>query len=128
MKNIFYDSIYPRSILMKEVVQDRIPMLSQLVNGLKVCGVLGSIQAHPDQMRAHFCIANASKDQLDNEKFNNLILVQFSNEQQKKALEINTYKYFSDFIDKLYHQGTFVNYLIMYCYYFFVLYSDLFLE
>ena len=36
----------------------------------------------PEQMKAHFC-SNTSKDQLDPEKFCDLLSVQYSNAQQK---------------------------------------------
>ena len=89
---------------MKEVVQQRIPMLSQLVNGLAVCGLLESIRANPMQMKDLFCIDSAGC-LLDNDMFVELTEAQFSQQQQKKSKEIDTHKYFCDFVDKLFHQG-----------------------
>ena len=101
-----------RSILMKEVVQQRIPMLSQLVNGLRICGVLESIQSFPRQMKDMFCKAGNLENQLTSDKFSDLLAVQFSQQQQKKALEIDTYKYFCDFVDKMFHEGNVPMYFV----------------
>lgn len=88
---------------MREVVQHRIPMLSQLVNGLSVCEILDSIRSYPAQMKDLFCRADNAQNTLDNNVFNDLIEVQFSHQPTKKALEIDTHKYFCDFVDKLFY-------------------------
>ena len=91
---------------MREVVQHRIPMLSQLVNGLSVCEILDSIRSYPAQMKDQFCRADNAQNTLDNNVFNDLIEVQFSHQPTKKALEIDTHKYFCDFVDKLFYEGS----------------------
>ena len=79
------------------VVQERLPMVSQLMVGLAPCGILAAIQANPEVMRPLFCMSHAG-EKLDEDRFMNLFKVNFSQEQQKKAKEIDTYKVFCDYV------------------------------
>jgi len=74
-----------RAILIRNVVQERLPMVSQLMEGLKPCGILAAIQTYPDEMRPLFCI-NDTGEKLHEDKFMSLFEVNFSQEQQKKGL------------------------------------------
>lgn len=65
-------------------------MLSQLVNGLAVCGVLESVKSNPIQMKDLCCKTDSAECQLDNSVFIDLTEAQFRHEQQRKALEIDT--------------------------------------
>ena len=79
-------------------------MVSQLMEGLKPCGILAAIQTYPDEMRPLFCI-NDTGEKLDEDKFLSLFEVNFSQEQQKKAKEIDTYKLFCDYVGMVGHGG-----------------------
>lgn len=94
-----------RAVLIGDVVQGRLPMVSQLMEGLTPCGILAAIQTNPEEMRALFCI-NHTGEKLDEDRFMNLFKVNFSQEQQKKAKEMNTYKLFCDYVGMVAHEGT----------------------
>ena len=53
------------------VVQERLPMVSQLMEGLAPCGILAAIQANPEVMRPLFCKSHAG-EKLDEDRFMNL--------------------------------------------------------
>ena len=55
-------------------------------------------------MRPLFCI-NDTGEKLDEDKFLSLFEVNFSQEQQKKAKEIDTYKLFCDYVGMVGHGG-----------------------
>ena len=86
------------------VVQERLSMVSQLMEGLAPCGILGAIQANPEVMRPLSCLSHAG-EKLDEDRFMNLFKVNFSQEQQKKAKEIDTYKVFCDYVGMVAHGG-----------------------
>ena len=65
-----------RSVLIKEIVQERMPMVSQLMDGLKTCGVLEAIQTYLEELRSLFLIGR--KDKLDEDTFLDLFHVEFS--------------------------------------------------
>lgn len=77
-------------------------MVSQLMDGLRVCGVLEAIQKYPEQMRAMFVM---NEEEIDEDSFLDLFHVDFSLEQMKKVKEIDTFKVFSDFVSMVYHKG-----------------------
>ena len=79
-------------------------MVSQLMEGLKNCGLLEAIQKYPYQIRPLLCI-NATTEELDEDRVLSLFIVNFSLEQQKKSKEVNTYKVFSDYIGMVSHSG-----------------------
>jgi len=86
------------------VVQGRLPMVSQLMEGLAPCGILAAIQANPEVMRLIFCMSHTG-EKLDEDRFINLFKVNFSQEQQKKAKETDAYKVFSDYVGMVAHGG-----------------------
>ena len=69
------------------VVQERLPMVSQLMEGLAPCGILGAIQANPEVMRPLSCLSHAG-EKLDEDRFMNLFKVNFSQEQQKRPRKL----------------------------------------
>lgn len=93
-----------RAIMIGNVVQGRLPMVSQLMEGLAPCGILAAIQANPEVMRLIFCMSHTG-EKLDEDRFINLLKVNFSQEQQKKAKETDAYKVFSDYVGMVAHEG-----------------------
>ena len=79
-------------------------MISQLMDGLKTCGILEAIQKYPDQLRPLFCV-DCAKYSIDEDTFLDLFTANYSLEQQKKILEIDTYKVFCDFVGLVAHKG-----------------------
>lgn len=79
-------------------------MVSQLMEGLAPCGILATIQANPEEMRPLFCMSHTG-EKMDEDRFMNLFKVKFSQEQQKKAKEIDTYKLFCDYDGMVAHGG-----------------------
>lgn len=79
-------------------------MVSQLMEGLAPCGILGAIQANPEVMQPLSCLSYAG-EKLDEDRFMNLFKVNFSQEQQKKGKEIDTYKVFCDYVGMVAHGG-----------------------
>lgn len=92
---------------MREVVQDRLPMISQFGDGLKACNVHEAIQNYPEELKNLFCIETISQE-LTEDQFVDLFYVAYSEQQQKKLKEINTFKVFSDFVAMVTHGGMFV--------------------
>ena len=93
-----------RAILIGNVVQQRLPMVAQLMEGLTPSGILAAIEKYPEKMRPLFCI-NETGDKMDEDSFMNLFEVNFSQGQQKKAKEIETYKGFCDYVGMVAHGG-----------------------
>lgn len=79
-------------------------MVSQLMEGLAPCGILAAVQANPEEMRPLFCMSHTG-EKMDEDRFMNLFKVKFSQEQQKKAKEIDTYKLFCDYDGMVAHGG-----------------------
>ena len=86
------------------VVQERLPMVSQLMEGLAPCGILAAIQGNPEVMRPLFCMSHTG-EKLDEDRFMILFKVNFSQEQEKKAKEIDTYIVFCDYVGMVAHGG-----------------------
>ena len=61
------------------VVQERLPIVSQLMEGLAPCGILAAIQGNPEVMRPLFCMSHTG-EKLDEDRFMNLFTVNFSQE------------------------------------------------
>ena len=72
-----------RAIIIGNVVQERLPMVSQLMEGLKPCGILTALQTNPEELLPLFCIKH-TEEKLDEYTFSNLFKVSFREEQQKK--------------------------------------------
>ena len=79
-------------------------MISQIMEGVKSCKVHEAIQEYPEQMRPLFCI-DAVQHDLDEDQFLDLFHVDYSDQQQNKLKEINTFKVFSDFVSMVFHGG-----------------------
>lgn len=73
-----------RAILIGNVGQERLPMVSQLMEGLAPCGILAAVQANPEEMRPLFCMSHTG-EKMDEDRFMNLFKVKFSQEQEKKG-------------------------------------------
>lgn len=92
-----------RSILIKDVVQDRLPMINQLADGLRACGMLDVVKKYPKAMKSLFC--KADERLMDEDTFLALLATDFSNEQRKRLPEEDTFKAFCDFVGAACHEG-----------------------
>ena len=79
-------------------------MISQLMDGLGVCGVLQAVKAHPHELKPLFCV-RSTQGSLDEDMFLGMLKVNYSQEQTKRLKEIDTYKCFADYVGMLYNEG-----------------------
>ena len=79
-------------------------MIVQLGDGLQLLGVMDAIATNHSMMKPLFCLSG--NNEIDDDTIINNINVKFSDSQQKKKDEEETYKHFADFISYLCHEGT----------------------
>ena len=85
---------------MKDQLTDYLPALLQIKGGLDVCGLMNTIKSHPDVWRPVFeCGTILFKITAD--EFLDSLDVQYSTSQMRKQEEVDTFKFFSDVIEKL---------------------------
>jgi hypothetical protein len=85
------------------VVIDKVPIIVQLGDGLQLLGFMDAIAAHHQKMKPLFCLSQNTG--IDDDTFISYLKVQFSDLQQKKKNEEETYKHFADFISHLCYEG-----------------------
>ena len=95
--------MYCRSVLLKNVVLEKVPMIVQLSEGLQLFGVIDAITSHANLARPLFCPVGATE--IDDDFFMEKIQIEFSDSQQKRLCEEDTYKHFADFASYLHHEG-----------------------
>jgi hypothetical protein len=83
-------------------------MLDQLVEGLKMFGVLELIKKHENQMKCVFTPVTNSCITVG--QIIDLMSPSYSDSRQMKDKEINTYKAMCDFVEELYHNGEYWSY------------------
>ena len=94
-----------RSIFMRERLQDAIPCLQQMVEGLELYGLLDIIRANADVFRVVFC-PNKWLDWTF-EKLEELFVPVYSTDgSSSKVLEINSFKALIDAVEICYEEGT----------------------
>lgn len=89
---------------MNEAVVPKMPMLNQLEEGLEQNGLLREIRNYPELFEPIFT-ANSSFD-ITADDFIQRLVVHFSEQQHLKSKEQDIFKYFTDFIQALYYEGT----------------------
>jgi hypothetical protein len=82
----------------------RIPMLDQIGSGLQLFGILDSIKKHPQLLEPVFTESSFFKPNADT--FLGNMMGNFSEHgSNDKLLEIDVYKYFTDFIEDCEYSG-----------------------
>lgn len=92
-----------RSMYIKTYVEPKLPMLSQLADGLKLFGVLQAMQRYPSVMKPLFTAEE--RKIFTSDDFSAMLVTTFSVSQIKKDQEIQTYKAFADFVQSLQYGG-----------------------
>lgn len=78
-------------------------MINQVKEGLAVYGVLDAIQNEPELFKPVFVPGEMFI--VTSEEFLDELTVTYSEKQQEKIAEENTFKHFCDFVEHLYHVG-----------------------
>ena len=78
-------------------------MLDQMMEGLKLYGVLDQMKKYKPQLETIFTPTPGGG--MTDGEFLDLLKVMYSDKQTEKEKEINTYKAMSDFVQLLYNKG-----------------------
>ena len=93
-----------RSIFMKEILQDVIPSMQQIVDGLELYGLLKLIRENENIFYYAFCPNDELNWTFD--KVEELLVPIYSNAgSSKKAQEINTFKALVECLESCYEEG-----------------------
>lgn len=97
----------PRAYYYKLELEPIIPSIQQLSEGLDVNGLIYILKKNGNQFSRFF----VKKDgQLSEDSFLQLMEPLFSEPgSNKHTCEINTYKFFTDFVEDMFNNGEFVN-------------------
>lgn len=97
--------MYCRSIVVKAVFEPQLGMISQLEDGLKTYGFLQEVKIAPNPFEPLF-VAGASKMfEVTSEEFLADLVVEYNEKQVERQAEEDTFKFFIDFVEFLFHAG-----------------------